>query len=316
MRHDLPSWHPDDMRTWLSIASSAVTLALTCAGAALAQPADAPSLATPQQAAALLDEPGIVVLHVGDQAEYAKEHLPGARHVELRTLYPPPAAGGLTLQMPAPDELQVRLEALGIGDRTPVLVYMGSTNVSATTRVVFTLDYAGLGGQTFVLDGGLPAWKAARLPVTSDVPPVPAPGTLTLKPRVAAVATLADVTSRAGAPGHAVIDARSREFYTGESNNNGRIPRPGHVPGAVSVPYTSFVQEDGRFRPVAEVRALLQDAGAAQGTRLITYCHIGQQATVPWLMARILGYDVQLFDGSYEEWSRTPEAPVTSGPKP
>lgn len=316
MRHDLRSWHAGDMRPWLSTASSAVALALTCAGAPLAQPAQAPSVATPQQAAALVDEPGTVVLHVGDRAEYEKEHLPRARHLELRTLYPLRAAGELTLQIPAPGELETRLEGLGIGDRTPVLVYMGSTNVTATTRVVFTLDYAGLGGQTFVLDGGLPAWKAAKLPVTSEVPPAPPRGALTLKPRLASVATLADVKAGAGAPGSAVIDARTREFYTGESDNHGRIPRPGHVTGAVSVPYTSFVQDDGRFRSAAEVQALLQDAGAARGTRLITYCHIGQQATVPWLMARILGYDVQLFDGSYEEWARTPDAPVTSGPRP
>lgn len=304
------------MRTWLSTASMAVTLALTCAGAALAQLADAPRIATPQQAVALLDEPGIVVLHVGDRAEYETAHLPGALHLELRALYPPPAAGALTLQLPAPADLEARLEALGIGDRTPVLVYMGSNQVSPTTRVVFTLDYAGLGGQTFVLDGGLPAWQAAKLPVTTEVPPVPRAGVLRLRPRVAAVAAVADVQAGAGTRGHAVIDARAREFYTGESDNNGRIPRPGHVSGAINLPYTSFVQEDGRFRSAADVQALLQDAGAVKGTRLITYCHIGQQATVPWLMARILGYDVRLFDGSYEEWARTPDAPVTSGPNP
>jgi thiosulfate/3-mercaptopyruvate sulfurtransferase len=316
MRHDLPSWHADGMRTWLSIVSSAVMLTLTPAGVVLAQTPDAPSIATPQQAAALLDQPGIVVLHVGDKVEYEKEHLPRARHLELRTLYPPAGAGELTLQLPPPADLEARLEALGIGDRTPVLVYMGSNQVSPTTRVVFTLDYAGLGGQTFVLDGGLPAWKAANLPVTSEVPPAPATGTLTLASRSTAVATLAEVKTAAGAAGHRVLDARAREFYTGESNNNGRIPRPGHVSGAVSVPYTSFVQEDGRFRSAADVEALLKSAGVTRGTRLITYCHIGQQATVPWLMARILGYDVQLFDGSYEEWARTPDAPVTSGPTP
>ena len=302
------------MRPWLLRALSTGIASFTLTGVGLAQPSDAPSIATPQQAAALLDQPGIVVLHVGDKAEYEKEHLPRARHVELRNLYPPQAAGALTLQLPAPDELEARLEALGIGDRTPVLVYMGSTQVSPTTRVVFTLDYAGLGGRTFVLDGGLPAWKAASLPVTSEVPPAPTPGTLTLTPRPAAVATLADVKAAAGR--QTVIDARAREFYTGDSDNNGRIPRPGHVSGAVSLPYTSLVQEDGRFRSAADVEALLKEVGVTRGMRLITYCHIGQQATVPWLMARILGYDVQLFDGSYEEWARTPDAPVTTGPRP
>jgi thiosulfate/3-mercaptopyruvate sulfurtransferase len=283
-----------------------------------AQPVGAPSIATPQQAAALLDQPGIVVLHIGERAEYDKEHLPRARHLELRTLYPPPEAGQLTLQLPPAAELESRLEALGIGDTTPVLVYMGKDWVSPTTRVVFTLDYAGLGGQTFVMDGGLPAWKAARLPVTSDVPAAPTPGSLTIKPRTTSVADLGAVKSTAGAAGHLVIDARATEFYTGQNNGNGRIPRPGHVAGAVSLPYTSFVREDGTFKPATEVEAMLKAAGAAPGTRITTYCHIGQQATVPWLMARILGYDVKLFDGSYEEWSRADaeSAPVKTGAAP
>ena len=61
---------------------------------------------------------------------------------------------------------------------------------------------------------------------------------------------------------------------------------------------------------------MLKGAGITKGARITTYCHIGQQATVPWLMARILGYDVRLFDGSYEEWARTPDAPVTTGLHP
>lgn len=283
-----------------------------------AQAVDAPAIATPQQAATLLDQPGIVVLHVGDKAEYEKEHLPRARHLELRTLYPAAEPGQLTLQLPSPADLEARLEALGIGDATPILVYMGKDWVSPTTRVVFTLDYAGLGGQTFLMDGGLPAWKAANLPVTSEVPPAPTPGALTIKPRPAMVADLASVRSTAGTAGHVVIDARATEFYTGENSGNGRIPRPGHVAGAVSVPFTSFVREDGTFKPAAEVEAMLNAVGATRGTRVTTYCHIGQQATVPWLMARILGYDVKLFDGSYEEWSRADaaSAPVKTGATP
>ncbi len=298
----------------------APVIALAClagtAGRLAAQPAGAPSIVTPQQAAALLDEPGIVVLHIGDKAGYDAGHLPRARHLDLRTLYPAPEQGRLTLQLPSHAELESRLEALGIGDATPVLVYMAKDQVSATTRVVFTLDYAGLGEQTFIMDGGLPAWTSARLPVTSDVPPARAPGTLTLQPRPASVAELADVKSAAGATGHVVVDARATEFYTGESDGNGRIPRPGHIAGAVNLPYTSFVREDGTFTPVPEIEALLKGVGIAAGTRIITYCHIGQQATVPWLLARILGYDVRLFDGSYEEWARTDGAPVKTGTTP
>lgn len=283
--------------------------------AAHAQPI-APSLVTPAQLEPLLAEQSVVLLHVGDKAEYDAEHLPGARHIETRAVAAAPQQGGLTLQLPSPADLEARLEALGIGDTSRIVLYMGKDWISPLTRVAFTLDYAGLGGRTLVLDGGMPAWKAAGKPVTRDVPGPPTPGSLTITPRPEAVADLAWVQSHAGKAGAVVIDARNTQFYTGESNNNGRIPRPGHVSGAVSVPYTAFVREDGRFRSVAEVEALLKGAGVTQGTRLVTYCHIGQQATVPWLMARILGYDVRLFDGSYEEWARTPDAPVSTGSQP
>ena len=193
---------------------------------------------------------------------------------------------------------------------------MGKDWISPLTRVVFTLDYAGLGGRTMVLDGGMPAWKAAGKAVTKDVPAAPAAGTLTLKVRPEAVADLAWVQSHAGKPGSVVIDARNTQFYTGESNNNGRIPRPGHVAGAVSAPFDTWVREDGTFKPRAELEAMLKSAGAAPGTDITTYCHIGQQATVPYLVARLLGYDVKLFDGSYEEWSKTESAPVKTGTTP
>ena len=299
--------------SWLLVAAS-----FADAGVLAAQPVGTPSIATPQQAAALLDQPGVVVLHVGDKDDYDREHLPRARYLDMRALYPPPAPGQLTLQVPSATELEARLEALGISDTSAVLVYMGKGSVPQTTRVVFTLDYAGLGGQTFVIDGGLAAWKAAGLPVTSEAPPAPAVGTLTVKVRPEAVATLQAVKDATDSRRRVVVDARATEYYTGQNDSGGRIPRPGHVAGARSLPYTSFLREDGTFKSQAEVEALFAAAGIAPGSGVITYCHIGQQATVPWLMARILGYDVQLFDGSYEEWSRADaaDAPVKTGDQP
>jgi thiosulfate/3-mercaptopyruvate sulfurtransferase len=224
--------------------------ALLAAGSATAQPAatDAPRLVTVAELEPLLRDGSIVLLHVGEKAEYDAEHLPGARYLEARALALPPQEGGLMLQLPAPADLETRLEALGISDGSRIVVYMGKDWVSPSTRVVFTLDYAGLGGRTMLLDGGMPAWKAAGKTVTRDVPPPPSPGALTLQPRTGAVADLAWVREHAGKSGSAVVDARLTQFYTGESDNNGRIPRPGHVAGAVSLPFESFVRPDNTFK--------------------------------------------------------------------
>jgi thiosulfate/3-mercaptopyruvate sulfurtransferase len=293
----------------------ACALSMTTAAAAWGQ-SNGPSLVTPAQLEPMLADRSVVLLHVGDKAEYDVEHLPGARHVETRAIAAAPQEGGLTLQLPAPADLEARLEALGIGDTSRIVLYMGKDWISPLTRVAFTLDYAGLGGKTMVLDGGMPAWKAAGKAVTRDIPAPPTAGSLTIAPRPEAVADLAWVQSHAGKAGAVVIDARNTQFYTGDSNNNGRIPRPGHVAGAVSVPFDTFVREDGTFKPRAELEAMLKAAGATPGSSITTYCHIGQQATVPYFVARMLGYDVKLFDGSYEEWARTEAAPVKTGATP
>ena len=85
--------------------------------------------------------------------------------------------------------------------------------------------------------------------------------------------------------------------------------------GAVNLPFTSFLTQAGPdapalFKPRADLEAMFEAAGLVPGTRVVTYCHIGQQATVPYLVARMLGYEVRLYDGSFEEWSATPSAPV------
>ena len=270
-----------------------LAIATIVLGASIAHAqSNAPSLITPAQLEPMLADRALVLLHVGDKAEYDAEHLPGAQHIETRSLAAAPQQGGLTLQLPSPAELETKLEALGISDTSRIVVYMGKDWVSPLTRVVFTLDYAGLGGHTMVLDGGMPAWKAGGKAVTNDVPAPPATGTLTITARPEAVADLAWVQSHAGKSDFVVIDARNTQFYTGESNNNGRIPRPGHVAGAVSAPYDTWVREDGTFRPRAELEAMLKAAGAKPGATVATYCHIGQQATVPYFVARMLGMPV------------------------
>lgn len=310
-------WSLPPRPAWGSFVRACVLVAVIgSATTGLAQDTTAPTLITPAELAAMPRDSSVVLLHVGDRADYDAEHLPGARLVETRDLAAGAQPGALTLQVPEPGDLETTLEALGVGDNSRIVVYMGKDWVSPTTRIVFTLDYAGLGGRTMVLDGGMPAWKAAGHGVTAEVAPPPARGSLTLARRPTALADLAWVQAHAGSPGSLVIDARDTPFYTGENDGRGRIPRPGHVTGAVSLPYTTFVDADGRFKPRAELAAMLTKAGAPPGTAIATYCHIGQQATVPYFVARMLGYDVRLFDGSYEEWARTDTAPVKKGSEP
>ena len=91
------------------------------------------------------------------------------------------------------------------------------------------------------------------------------------------------------------------------------MPRAGRIPGARNVPFSSLVADDHKLKDTASLRAIFADQGAVEGKSLITYCHIGQQASLDYFVAKYLGFPVRLYDGSFEEWSRDAELPVETG---
>lgn len=135
------------MRTLLA----AFVLFATASSAAAAE-----MLVTPGWLLAHKADTNLVLLHVGPPADFEKEHIPGARYVTGQDLSIPRAEGALILQLLPPDQLRAKLESFGISDDTRVSVYSAKDWVSPTTRIYFSLDAAGLGDRTSVLDGGLP----------------------------------------------------------------------------------------------------------------------------------------------------------------
>ncbi|MBL8112780.1 MAG: sulfurtransferase [Acidobacteria bacterium] len=261
-----------------------------------------------------LSDPDLVLLHVGDKDGYAEKHIPGARHTMLPDVsVTDKTAKGLVLEMPPAEELRTKLEALGISDRSKVVVYYGKDWVSPTTRVVFTLDYAGLGKNAFLLDGGLDAWVRAGGAVTQEAPAAKT-GTLSplkIRPLVVDAAT---VQSRLGKKGFAVVDGRASAFYDGTDTggSNGSEHRTGHIAGALSIPFTSITRDDLMLKSPDELQALFTKAGVKPGDTVIGYCHIGMQTTAMLFAARTLGHEVLLYDGSFQDWSRRADAPVAN----
>jgi thiosulfate/3-mercaptopyruvate sulfurtransferase len=297
------------------ILCSALLLTLAHVLPAFAQaPADAPTFIAPAALAAQLKDPALVILHVGDKDAYAKEHIPGARLVTLGMITAAPHPP-LQNEMPAPADLEAKLEALGIGDGSRIVVYFAKDEIPQVARVAFTLDYAGLGARTSILDGGLTAWIRGGQPVTADLPPAPGVASLTVRPRAAALVDLAWVRTNLETAGLQLVDARPATSYTGEDDRNGEIKRPGHLPGAASLPYTRFFNDDKTIKSSAELKQLMAEAGIAPGQALVTYCNSGVQASVPFLVARMLGYEAKLYDGSFQEWTAT-DAPVVKGAAP
>jgi len=293
---------------------AAVALAAKPAPAAKKSPRESLVVTTSWLAAHLAD-PDLVLLHVGDKAEYDAKHIAGARRVSLGDISVTDHAGrGLILEMPPVEDLRARLAGLGISDKSRVVVYYGKDWVSPSTRVIFTLDYAGLGDRAVLLDGGMGAWVRDGHPVTAEVP-APRTGTLAPLKIHATIVDAAYVRAHLTAPGTHVIDGRASVFYdgvdTGESHE-GMMHKTGHLPGAGSFPFTEVTDDNLMLRSPAELAALLAKAGAKPGDTILGYCHIGQQATAMLFAARTLGYKVLLYDGSMDDWSRVASNPVVN----
>jgi thiosulfate/3-mercaptopyruvate sulfurtransferase len=259
-----------------------------------------------------LADPDLVLLHVGDDGDYAKAHIPGARFVTLDDIsVSEHTREGLMLEMPAAEDLRVRLEKLGISDTSRVVVYYGKDWVSPSTRVVFTLQYAGLGARTSLLDGGMAAWVKQGGKPTRDVPPAKTGTLATLKTQPLIVD--ADyVRGNLATPGVAIVDGRASVFYDGIQigGAHGHTHFKGHIRGAHSVPFTAVTDDDLHLRSTAELKTLFDEAGIKPGDTVIGYCHIGQQATAMLFAARLLGHPIKLYDGSFQDWSHGAGNPV------
>jgi thiosulfate/3-mercaptopyruvate sulfurtransferase len=251
-----------------------------------------------------LEDDSLVLFQVGEKKEYADGHIPGAQFLSLDDISAP-RGEGLALELPPVAQLKTTFEKLGVSDKSRIVVYFSKDWVTPTARVFLTLDYLGLGDRTSILDGGLPAWRAEKRAVSTDEDIVKI-GNLSAQPNKRIVVDAAWVNANLNKPGVMILDARAPKFYTGE--DPGRMSRGGHIPGAKNIPFSSLVDDpSNKFKSPEALRALFNTAGVKQGNSVATYCHIGQQASLLYFVARYLGYDAHLYDGSFEDWSRRSE---------
>jgi thiosulfate/3-mercaptopyruvate sulfurtransferase len=282
-----------------------IAASLALATPALSQPPRDKLVISTAGLASRLAEPNLVILQVGDRAGFEAGHIPGAQLLTLTDIAAPMGGEALTLEMPEPEALRARLTSLGVSDKSRIVVVPTREGVQSATRVVFTLDAAGLGARTVLLDGGAAAWSSEGRPLTKVVA-TPTPGRMRPLRYRPLVVDAGFVRAHANAPGYRIVDARAPEFYTG-ARPGGPPTRPhkrGHIKGAVSVPFTNVAGPDLRLASAAEIAARFKAAGVKPGDTVIAYCHVGQQATAIVFAARTLNLDVRLYDGSFEEWSR------------
>ena len=261
----------------------------------------------------------LVVLAVGKKEEYQAAHIAGSRFLDFEQIRggSSPDKGGLILELPDEQHLTDVFAQLGVSNTSRIVLYQTKDWTTQTARVYLTLDAMGMGVSASILDGGLAAWRNEGRVISQETPAVKI-GTLELCPQSDVIADLPFVRSNLHQPTTAIVDARLPEFYTGEKVPQQR--RAGHIPGAANIPFSSLTDADGKFRSQEALKAMFEKAGVTTGSRVVSYCHIGQQASLLYFVARYLGYDARMFDGSWQEWSAHTELPTelsaVPAPKP
>lgn len=257
--------------------------------------------------AAHLGRRELVLLHAGTAADYAQGHIPGAQLVELADISVT-GEDGLRVELAPAERLTETLRRLGVAEDSRIVVYAGGAPLQVATRVYFTLDYLGLGDRTALLDGGLAAWQGEGRPLSQSAVAVAA-GDFTPRPSPERVVDAGWLRLHELSRSFTLLDARAPEFYSGAK---AAASRAGHIPGARNLPIATLLNAQGKFHSREELAALLEAAGARRDAPVVVYCNVGMQATALYFAARYLGYDVRLYDGSFEDWSRRAGYPVAT----
>ncbi len=252
-----------------------------------------------------LKDPKIVVLQVGaamgpQRAGYDAGHIPGARLLLGEDFM---EAGDA--ELPSPEKLKDTFEKLGVSDDSRVVVYATDWYPMAA-RVYYTLDYMGHGDQMALLDGGIIQWKAEKRPLETAEPKV-ARGSFTphVHPEVRAMMDQVKRISAQDGTSELLVDSRPMKRYTA-----------GHIAGAVDLYWGETVVDENKnpvLLPPDKLKELFASRGIKPGQKLVTYCEVGLQASHNYFVAKYLGYDAAMYDGSIHQWDMVNHLPLVQG---
>jgi thiosulfate/3-mercaptopyruvate sulfurtransferase len=238
--------------------------------------------------------------------ECLEAHIPGARFLDIDEVAD--GASPVPHALPAAHDFAAAMERLGVGSGDRIVVYDNSP-LRTAARGWFMLRHFGA-AQVATLDGGFQRWVAEGRETESGEP-TPRTARFEAEERDEIV-TKQQLLAGTGLPW---VDARGRPRFEGSEPDPRSGVATGHAPGARNLPYAAVYDDDGRFKPVEELRRLFAEAGIDPTKPFVASCGSGVTANSLIFAAHLIGNDeARLYDGSWSEWGADPATPKVLGP--
>ena len=260
-----------------------------------------------------LDDDGLVFVEVDeDTSAYDKGHIAGAVKLDWKSDLQDPVRRDFVNK----EQIEALLSSKGIGNEDTVVLYGGNNNwFDAYAYWYFKL----YGHENVVLlDGGRKKWELDSRELTDATVSRDATSYSAQEQDTSIRAFRDEVVSVIGERN--LVDVRSPDEFAGRLVAPAHLPqegaqRPGHIPGALSVPWSKAANEDGTFKTDDELTKLYADAGIDGGKDTIAYCRIGERSSHTWFVLReLLGHEnVKNYDGSWTEYGSLVGVPIELG---